>query len=267
MADAQFETAVDAVTRGDIETLTFLLRADPDLVRARSSREHHATLLHYAGANGVENERQRTPANIVDVAKLLLDAGADIRSMADMYGGSDTFGLVATSIHPILAGVQEPLMEFLLRRGATFDGRTINACLANGRGKTAAWLAARLGDDALDLEAAAGVGRLDLVRKRFGQSTDAQKLGGLAWACEYGHTGVAVFLVEYGVPIDARLPPHGETGLHWAAYEGHLDTVNALLSRAAPLDVKDAAFDGTPLDWALHGGHDDVVAALRRHQA
>ena len=267
MPDAPFETAVDAVVDGDVETLTNLLRANPDLVRARSSREHRATLLHYVGANGVEDERQRTPKNAVEVARVLLDAGADIHSMADMYGGSDTFGLVATSIHPIVAGVQEPLMEFLLSRGATFDVRTINACLANGRGKSAQWLAARLGDDALDLEAAAGVGRLDLMRKLFAHATDAQKLSGLAWACEYGHTDVAAFLVDHGVPVGARVPPHGGTGLHWAAYEGHLDTVNALLSRGAPLDVKDKTFDGTPLDWALHGGHEDVAAALRRHQA
>ena len=100
MPDAPFETAVDAVVDGDVETLTDLLRANPDLVRARSSREHRATLLHYVGANGVEDERQRTPKNAVEVTRVLLDAGADIHSMADIYGGSHTFGLVATSIHP-----------------------------------------------------------------------------------------------------------------------------------------------------------------------
>ena len=157
-------------------------------------------------------------------------------------------------------------MEFLLSRGATFDVRTINACLANGRPRAAEFLVVRLGDDALDFEAAAGVGRLDLVRKLFAPSNDAQKLSGLAWACEYGHTGVALFLVDHGVPVEARVPPHGGTGLHWAAHERHLDTVNALLSRGAPLDVRDATFDGTPLDWALHGGHQAVIAVLRRHQ-
>jgi hypothetical protein len=33
--------------------------------------------LHYIGANGVEGERQKTPANAVEVARILLDAGAE----------------------------------------------------------------------------------------------------------------------------------------------------------------------------------------------
>src|SRR6266852_5255967 len=95
---AQFEAAVDAIIVGDIATLKRLLRANPSLVRARSTRIHHSTLLHYVGSNGVEGFRQRTPKNIVRVAEVLLDAGADINAPADMYGGgSDTLGLAATS--------------------------------------------------------------------------------------------------------------------------------------------------------------------------
>src|SRR5260221_10354390 len=37
-----------------------LLGEDPDLVRERSTFLHHASLLHYVGANGVENYRQKT---------------------------------------------------------------------------------------------------------------------------------------------------------------------------------------------------------------
>ncbi len=55
----QFELAVEAIITGDVTTLRSLLRANPELIRARSTREHHATLLHYVGANGVEGYRQR----------------------------------------------------------------------------------------------------------------------------------------------------------------------------------------------------------------
>jgi hypothetical protein len=34
-------------------------------------------LLIYVGANGVEDERQRTPANVVEIAQMLLDAEVD----------------------------------------------------------------------------------------------------------------------------------------------------------------------------------------------
>jgi aromatic ring-opening dioxygenase catalytic subunit (LigB family) len=57
---AQFETAVDAIVTGDTSTLERLLSNNPELVQARSTRQHHSTLLHYVGANGVEAFRQET---------------------------------------------------------------------------------------------------------------------------------------------------------------------------------------------------------------
>src|SRR5689334_9309092 len=166
-ATARFESAADAIVTGDLSGLQTLLRRDPDLARARSARQHRSTLLHYVGANGVESWRQRTPPNMVAIAEMLLDAGAELDAMADMYGGSTTLGLVATSIHPLRAGVQNELIEALLRRGAALDhpqsagnGQSIiPGCLANGRPQAAEYLASR--GAALDLEAAAGVGRLE----------------------------------------------------------------------------------------------------------
>src|SRR4029077_18847809 len=39
---SQFESAVEAIILGDVDTLQMLLRNNPDLVRARSMREHGA---------------------------------------------------------------------------------------------------------------------------------------------------------------------------------------------------------------------------------
>jgi Ankyrin repeats (3 copies) len=263
---AQFEAAVDAIVTGDVPTLERLLQANPDLIRARSTRRHHSTLLHYAGANGVEGFRQRTPANAVTVAKILLDAGADIEAIADMYGGSKTLGLAATSIHPLTAGVQEELIAFLLERGASVGSANgaaawsslINACHANGREKAAGFLARRA--PGLDLEAAAGVGRLDVVKGFFtsdgqltGHATESQMKDGFTWACEFGRADVVDFLLQRGMDVGAKLRHHGQTGLHWAAYGGHAGTVHVLLQRHAHVNAKDEAFDGTPLGWALYG--------------
>ena len=245
---AQFEAAVDAIIVGDIATLERLLRANPSLVRARSTRKHHSTLLHYVGSNGVEGFRQRTPKNIVKVAEVLLDAGADINATADMYGGgSDTLGLAATSIHPVTAGVQNELMAFLLARGASLGGE-----------KGAAEFLARRADG-LDLEAAAGVGRLDIVKRFFDAdgrltagATATQMQDGFTWACEYGRTDVVEFLLQRGMDVAAKLRHHRQTGMHWAAYGGYADTVRVLLRHNAPANVKDETFDGTPLGWALY---------------
>jgi hypothetical protein len=116
-----------------------LLRENPNLIRAHSTRRHHATLLHYVSANGIEGYRQKTPNNIVPIAELLLQSGADVNASADLYGGSTTLALVATSLHPERAGVQGALLQLLLDHGAIVDfpdqpaGQLVDACLANGR--------------------------------------------------------------------------------------------------------------------------------------
>jgi len=78
----RFETAAEAIVSGDAATLRSMLRENPELVRARSTRRHHATLLHYIAANGVEGVRQKTPPNAVEIARILLDAAAEPDAVA-----------------------------------------------------------------------------------------------------------------------------------------------------------------------------------------
>jgi ankyrin repeat protein len=141
--------AVDAIVRCDVARLKNLLSENPELVHARSTREHRSTLLHYVSANGVEDFRQKTPKKIIEIAKLLLDAGADVNAESDAYGGrSTTLGLTATSCNPEVAGVQLPLLELLIERGAAIAGSDsasgVVACLHNGRGQAAEFLASHL---------------------------------------------------------------------------------------------------------------------------
>ena len=134
-----------------------------------------------------------------------------------------TLGLVATSCHPAMAGVQIPLIDILLKYGASVDGfpggwNPLIAALHNGRGEAAAHLAKR--GARLDLEGAAGVGRLHVIKRFFtkdgslkANATKAQMESGLMWACEYGRARVVDFLLGKGVKVCPQ--PHGETGLHW----------------------------------------------------
>jgi ankyrin repeat protein len=271
---AKFEAAADAIVSGDVETLRRLLRENPELIRARSAREHRATLLHYVSANGVEGYRQRTPGNAVKIAEILLEAGAEVDAEADVYGGgATTLDLVATSVHPEEAGVQKALMETLLDHGATIDQGDqgnraagdrpagegnrrgiVGACLANGRGQAAEFFAQR--GVRMDLDEAAGVGRLDVLESYFhkdgslkANATATQMERGFLWACEYGRNGVVEFLLKKGVDLLSQADT-GQTGLHWAVIGGHCDTIQLLLERGASLEAKNV-YGGTPMGQAL----------------
>lgn len=121
--NATFEAAVEAIIAGDLTKLSELLAANPDLVNARSDKTHRATLLHYIPANGVEDERQRTPENAVDIAKILLDAGSDIdATFLDGKSGTTPLVSLVTSFHPHSAGVAADLVKIFVEAGATVEG-------------------------------------------------------------------------------------------------------------------------------------------------
>lgn len=255
---SKFERAADAIVTGDAATLKALLHESPELIRARSTRAHGSMLLHYIGANGFENYRQKSPKNAVEILKILLDAGAEVDALADTYGKGTTLGLVATSVHPKQTGVQIELMETLIRAGASVNGapggwNPLVSALHNGRREAAEFLATRGAD--LDLEGAAGVGWLSTVQSFFNDdgslkanATKSQMELGFLWACEYGRNDVINFLLDRGVAITAQ-EKTGLTGLHWAVVGCQLETVQLLLRRGAPLELENI-YGGTALGQA-----------------
>jgi len=259
---AAFEAAADAIVSGDAAALRRLLARHPGLARERSTREHRSTLLHYVSANGVEDFRQTTPKNIVEITNLLLDAGAEVDATSDAYGGGcTTLGLAATSAHPEQAGVQMDLLRALLDRGASLslpaggNGHSIvHGCIANGQPAAAKFLA-DLGAP-LDLDSAAAIGRVDVLQSCFDggarrtEPTRTQIESAFLYACGYGNIDAARFLLDRGVDPAAR-DEDGQTALHWAAWHPKIDAITLLLGRGAPVDARDVRFHATPLDVAL----------------
>ncbi len=112
--DPEFELAVNVMLAGDLEEFKSMIRANPSLVRKRSSFVHQATLLHYAGSNGVEIWRQVVPTNLPEIVHFLLDMGADVQAKMKVYNGFyDVLSLAETSAHPHDADVREELLQAL----------------------------------------------------------------------------------------------------------------------------------------------------------
>jgi hypothetical protein len=268
----RFETAVDAVVGGDREVLEALLREDPALVGARSARRHHATLLHYVAANGVEGWRQRTPPNAVEIARLLLDAGADPNALADMYDARcTTLGMLVSSSPPADAGLQLPLAELLVDRGAALEmpGSKWNAAvltaLTFGFLDTARALAARDGR-VNDIAVAAGLGLLGETARLLPAAGAERKRAALELACMHGHVRVAQLLLDAGVD-PSQYNPEGfhahSTPLHQAVWSNRGEVVRLLVERGARLEMRDLIYDGTPLDWAVYGERAEIADYLR----
>jgi hypothetical protein len=267
-----FESAVEAVIAGDVTGLRRMLRRNPQLIRARSTRRHHATLLHYVGANGVESERQRTPKNAVDVAKALLDAGAEVDALADMYDGQcTTMSMLVSSAHPDEAGLQAALAETLLDYGAALEGpgsqwqSALLTALAFGYLNTARVLARR-GAPVDDVAAAAGLGRVDETARLLPLAGPERKHIALALAAQHGHADVVRLLLDAGEDPN-RYNPDGyhshSTPLHQAVWSDQADVVRLLVDRGARLDIADAVYQGTPLRWAIYGKRTAIAEYLR----
>ena len=275
-----FELAVEAVVDGDVEALDAMLRAHPELVHARSTRVtcnepavHGATLLHYLAANGVENHRQRSPANAVQVAHLLLARGADPNALAHLYGGEcHVLGLLVSSSHPAEAGVQVPLLHALLDAGADIEGGAATAwrsplrtALCFGYTEAARALALR-GARVDTLVPAAGLGHADAVRALLDDASPSDRHEALAVACINAQLETARVLLEAGEDPDRYNPPgfHAhQTPLHGAAVDGNLPLVQLLLAHGARTDIPDTIWHATALGWAEHGEQDEVVAFLQ----
>src|SRR5437879_2340513 len=242
----QFETAVEAVISGDVATLTAMLREHPELVHARSARRHHATLLHYIAANGVEGYRQKTPPNAVQIAKILLDAGAEVDALADMYDQKcTTMSMLVSSCHPAQAGLQGALAELLLDHGAALEGpgskwqSALVTALAFGYLNTAKTLARR-GAPLSNIAAAAGLGRVEETARMLPHADSESRHVALALAAQHGHSEVVGLLLDAGEDPN-RYNPDGfhshSTPLHQAVCADHADTVKLLVERGAHLDI------------------------------
>ncbi|MEM6552605.1 MAG: ankyrin repeat domain-containing protein [Planctomycetota bacterium] len=275
--DPLLARAVVMMDDGDAEGLRRLLAEHPGLVAERLTGGHemyekgyfkHATLLHFVAINPCF-EGERLPGNLVEVAAVILDAGAEVDAGCGEDGRGTTLGLVASGMRARSNGLQEPLIRLLVERGARL-GRAIDAALGENE-LDAARLLVELGTQ-MTLPDYAAFGEWREVGRMIaaGGVTEAAKRRALERAARYGHREVVVQLCSAdhgGLRADGLNP--GEPGydgrctpLHLAAYYGHLETARELVKWGAPPEARDTMWQGTARDWAEHGGQGEVVALL-----
>ena len=280
----RFAEAVAALDAGDVDRLRALLREDPALVQARGDLEPPygyftgATLLHHVAANPY---RVPLPPNIVEVARLLLDAGADANALTvSPGGGNTTMALIITSAHCSTVGAAAPLMDLLLARGAKLDVRSPEALRDSitNYGFQAAEKMIQLGAT-MDVLAAAALGRMDVLRGLFdagGRLTalpvrDGQRLSepdaiGLAFLHAYvgREKEAADFLLEKDGNWN-MIGVNNGTALHRATSGGDLPMVKRLVQKGADLNDRNNPFGATPISWAEHVHHQEVLDWMRAH--
>ncbi len=298
----RFDEAVAAMDLGELERFRGLVAADPALVHARTNLEPPydyftgATLLHHVAGNPdrgrFSGRLPPLPANTVEMARLLLDRGADVDAVTLGPNGGTTMGLVLTSKHASDVWLSGPLIELLLEYGAKLDpkgpagklaarrsGDVLHLALANHAPRAAEKLI-ELGAEA-DVCAAAALGRMDLLRdcfdaggrlrsrpRRGGKLLSERDAIGLAMLLAYvnGHPEAVDFLLEKDGNWDMTGVNNG-TALHRAAWEGDLAMVRRLVARGADLSNRDNPFGATPLSWAYHNKQGEVIRWVRANGA
>lgn len=258
--DPAFRRAVDLLDEGDLEGLRAHLRAHPNLVHQRVVFEggnyfQNPSLLEFVAENPIRHGK--LPANIVEVAKLILDAGArNDRATLD-----ETLGLVCSGRVARECGVQIPLIDLLCDYGAD-PNRGMPG--AHGEFQAAGALLRR--GARVDLPVAAALGRVEDARTLLPSASPEDRHRALALSAQFGHREIVHMLLDAGVDPNRYNPPgfHAHsTPLHQAALAGHEETVRLLVERGARLDLKDTIWQGTPEGWASHGGKTQVANYLR----
>ena len=294
MTDA-YRDALAAMDAGDLQRLKALLAAHPAVVRETAHSpegQHsgyfaHATLLHHVAGNPI---RGPLPPNIVDVARVLIDGGADIWAPVGEEQGGDVMGLVASGAQMATTGLYRPMIDLLMEKGYSFanDRGVLSVCLyhtveCQQQRDVGEFLAQR--GAKIDLVFAAALGRTDLVQgffhrglaaeaygpfrkdvaERQGRGEAALKQEALTWACLNGRDETVAQLLDLGAELDgtsvvARMTI---TPLHGAAWAAWASTTALLLDRGADPTIIEPLYNNTPLGLAAYCRRDAVVALLK----
>ena len=261
--DPVFRHAVDLLDAGDVDGLRAHLQQHPGVAHQQVDLEGtnyfcHPTLLEFIAEN--PTRRGALPKNIVEVAKVILEAGTTQAAL------NDTLALTASSLVARQSGAQNALIELLYRHGADPNHAMRVAAIHGEFDAVHALL--RLGAR-MDLSIATALGQVDEVRRLLPNADAEDRHWAMAVASQFGSVAIVRILLDAGEDPSRYNPVGGHshgTPLHQAAGFGHLEVVRLLVERGARLDLKDTLWHATPAEWAAHEGKSEVEAYLREQE-
>jgi hypothetical protein len=261
--DPVFRHAVDLLDAGDAAGLRAYLKQHPKLARRHVTFEggnyfRNPTLLEFVAGNPVRHKT--LPANILEVARVILDAGVEQAAL------NETLVLVSTGSVPRECRVQIPLIDLLCDHGADPDA-ALEITVVVGELEAANALIAR--GSRIHLPIAARLGRMAEFLQLLPSSTGEERHLALTVAADLGQFEIVKLLLEAGVDPNRYNPVGGHshtTPLHQAAWRGYEKIVRLLVAHGARLDIRDLLWNATPADWAEHGGWKEIEAYLRAHE-
>jgi Ankyrin repeats (3 copies) len=264
--DPIFRRAVDLIDGGDVVALYQLLQQHPDLPRRHISFEgqnyfRNPSLLEFIAENPIR--RGKLPANIVEVARVLLDAGADQTAI------DDTLALVVTGRIVRECGYQVALIDLLCDYGADASS-ALALAFKSGREAHEAYNALIRRGAKASFSLLPALGHLDKLVELMPSATAAERHLALALAVQYGRLEIVRALLDAGEDPN-RYNPVGchshSTPLHQAVAAGHLDIIRLLLDRGANPNLKDILWHATPQEWAKHEGQPEAEALLQKEKS
>jgi len=262
--DAALRHGVVLVDAGDLDGLRAHLKAHPDLTRRHALFEggnyfRTPTLLEFCAENPIRHGK--LPANIVEIAKAIIDAGAEKASI------NETLGLVSTGRITRESGAQILLIDLLCDHGADPDG-ALHGAAVHGEHEAVEQLIRR--GARVDLPIAAALGRIEDFRRLLPAADAEQRHLALAAAAQFGYAEIVRLLLDAGEDANRYNPPGAHshsTPLHQAAFAGHEGVVRLLVERGAWLDMRDLLWQGTAADWAHHAERFEIERWLRERES